>query len=289
VADHVFSAARLRGYRVLQDAGLGEDVSLQVLNTVVAARLWLPFSLIEIAFRNASDGAISAAHSDGKDWLLAQGKDGEELVAREVGAPATFRGERGDGTTEDPIADAARMASRQLGREKISRDDLIAHLMLGFWVHRCPEALAEGEPSLNSWELVAATFDEPLNESEYLRNTMTRLLRTRNRVAHHEPLVFRAKHVFTKAGDEKVGADLVTSLQGAVEAFMQDVQLAVSTASTMAPMAAKHIASVPDQVRVDIGAFEALLASERARLREERDARLAARASERASRLAGGD
>jgi hypothetical protein len=289
VAYHVFSAARLRGYRVLQDAGLGEDVSLQVLNTVVAARLWLPFSLIEIAFRNASDGAISAAHSEGLDWLLSGGRDGVELVAREVAARETFRGERWDGTTEDPVADAARMASRQLARERITRDDLIAHLMLGFWVHRCPDALAAGEPALDTWGLVAATLDPPLDDPEYLRGTMSRLLRTRNRVAHHEPLLFRAKHVFSRSGEPKVGADLVASLQGAVEAFLKDVQLVVATASAMAPMAAKHIASVPDQVKVDIGAFEGLLAAERSRLREERDARLAARASQRASRLAGGD
>jgi hypothetical protein len=288
VADHVFSAARLRGYRVLQDAGLGDDVSLQVLNTVVAGRLWLPFSLIEIAFRNASDRAISDSHPAADDWLLASGKDGLELIANSVAAPAVLRGTRWDGSVEDPIADAARMASRQLGREKVSRDDLIAHLMLGFWVHRCPEALAQEEPAVATWELIAAILDDPLNDAAYLQRTMTRLLRTRNRVAHHEPLLFRAKHVFAKNGEPKQGPELITSLQGAISAFLNDVELVVATASTMAPMAAKHIAAVPDHVRVDIAAFEAVLAAERVRLLEKREARLAARAAERAARLTDG-
>jgi hypothetical protein len=286
VADHVFSAARLRGYRVLQEAGLGDDVSLQVLNTVVAARLWLPFSLIEVAFRNASDSAISTAHANHDDWLIAAGRGDEGLVADAVEALPALRGVRLDGSAEDPVADAARMASRQLNRAVISRDDLIAHLMLGFWVHRCPEALALDAPPMNTWELVAATLDPPLNEAAYLERTMTRLLRIRNRVAHHEPLLFRAKHVFSKQGEPKVGADLVASLEGAVTGFLKDVELVVSTASVMAPMAAKHIATVPDDVRVDIGAFEAKLVAERVRLRHERDVRLAARQAERTKRLA---
>lgn len=286
MADHVFSAARLRGYRVLQEAGLGDDVSLQVLNTVVAGRLWLPFSLIEIAFRNASDRAISESHPAGSGWLIASGSEGDELVATAVSGLSALRSARWDGSLEDPVADAARMASRQLSRERISRDDLVAHLMLGFWVHRCPDALAGSESPVDTWELVAARLDPPLDEPAQLKRTMTRLLRTRNRVAHHEPLLFRAKHVFAKEGNPKAGADLIASLQGAVTGFLKDVELVVATASVMAPMAAKHIGSVPNDVRVDVAAFEAKLVAERVRLRHERDVRLAARAAERSARLA---
>jgi hypothetical protein len=256
-----------------------------VLNTVVAGRLWLPFSLIEIAFRNKADRTISGAHVAGEDWLLARGRDGEALSAANVVGADSFRNAEDGEFLDDPIADAARMAARQLGRDRISRDDLIAHLMLGFWVYRCPEALAKQESPLQVWELIATDCAEPLDDSVNLQRVMGRLLLTRNRVAHHEPLLFRAKHVFTRAGDEKQGADLVTSLQGAVAAFLKDVELTVTTAMTIAPMAAKYIDLVPDLVRADIAPFEAVLTAERRRFREARDARFAAREAERSARL----
>jgi hypothetical protein len=284
LADEVFSTARLRGYRVLEEAGLGDAVGLQVLNAVIAGRLWLPFSLIEIAFRNVADRAIAVAHEKGDDWLIAAGREGDVLVAIEVIAPAALQAFRQDGSQEDPVADAARMAGRQLNRERISRDDLIAHLMLGFWVRRCPAALDQ-ESGLQVWDLVAASLDSPLDDGERLQNVMTRLARTRNRVAHHEPLLFRAKHVFTKAGEPKVGAALVSSLQEAVPPFLEEVQLTVDTAKTMAPMAAHYLDPVPDLIRTDIAPLEATLREARRRLREARDARIAAREAERDARL----
>ena len=77
-------------------------MELQILNTVIAGRLWLPFSLIEIAFRNAADRSITAAHPSGEDWLIAAGRKGDVLVAADVTAPAAFRSDRDDGTPDDP-------------------------------------------------------------------------------------------------------------------------------------------------------------------------------------------
>jgi hypothetical protein len=281
--ERVFSAARLRGYRVLEEAGLGDAVELKILNTVIAGRLWLPFSLIEVAFRNAADRVIREAHASGEDWLIASGREGDVLVALEVTAPPALQRVRYDSSQEDPVADAARMASRQLGRDRISRDDLIAHLMFGFWVNQVPTALAE-DPGLAVYDLLAAEQKPPLDDSANLQKTMARLLRLRNRVAHHEPVLFRAKHVFTKSGDPKTGPDLVASLLGALPQFVNDVQLTVETASAMAPMAAKHLVAVQDLVKSDIGPLEAKLVSERLRYREAREARLAAQRTELATR-----
>jgi hypothetical protein len=118
---------------------------------------------------------------------------------------------------------------------------------------------------------------------------MTRLARIRNRVAHHEPLLFRAKHVFTKTGEAKAGAALVTSLQEAIPPFLEEVQLAVDTAKTMAPMAAKYLDPVPDVIRSEIAPFEAALRESRRALREAREARIAARQAERDAKLGSGD
>jgi hypothetical protein len=38
---------------VLDEEGLGSAASFQIMNTIASARLWIPLSLIEIAFRNA--------------------------------------------------------------------------------------------------------------------------------------------------------------------------------------------------------------------------------------------
>ena len=287
MADEVFSAARLRGYRVLEDAGLGEAVELQIIDRVIAGRLWLPFSLVELAFRNAVDRAVTAAHELGSDWLIAAGRDGASLIAAAVKGPTTLWGPRDDGTDHDPIADAARMAADQLDRERISRDDLVAHLMFGFWVHRCGPGLAAQEPALAVWELTAAEFEAPLDDSEHLRRVMGQLLRTRNRVAHHEPIVFRAKHLFRRDGSPKNAAELVMSLEGAIPAFLAEVDLAVRTAVAMAPMAARFLEAVPDQIRADVGQLQAAVAAERRRLREARDARLAAREAQRDRKLRG--
>lgn len=271
--DNVFSAARLRGYRVIEEAGLGDAVGLQVLNTVLAAHLWLPLSLIEIAFRNAADRAISAAHPDHEDWLISDGRRGEVLVAKEVAGPARFRSRRDDGTDEDPVAMAAMMAGRQLGRAQVSRDDLVAHLMLGFWVVRIPHGLSVGA-GLQVFDLIAAMLSAPMDEGAQLERVMVNhVLRTRNRVAHHEPLLFRAKHVFTKRGEHKTGADLVTSLQGAIEKFLEEVDLIVETARTLAPMASGYLRTVPDAVRTDLASLQGRLLAERDELRLAREAR----------------
>lgn len=287
MADHIFSTARLRGYRVLEEAGLGDAVELQLLNSVIAGRLWLPFALIEIALRNAIDRALCENHPAGTSWLLDAGLSEDGLVALDVTGKTCFRGRRSDGTTDDPVAEAARMAGLQLGRDVISRDDLIAHLMMGFWVHRCPGALHR-DPGINVWQLVSDGYAAPLDSPEHFKSVMSRLLLMRNRVAHHEALLFRAKHVFKRDGDPKVGADLVTSLQGAFPTFLNDVELAITTASTLAdaPDVTRSLEVVSPTIRADVAPLEATLERERQRLRELRDARLAASRAEHERRRA---
>ena len=280
--DLVFSAARLRGYRVLETAGLGDALSLQILDRVIAGRLWLPYSLIEIAFRNAADRCVTGAHKAGEDWLIQDGRDGDAFLAKSVSGAKAFRGQRDDATEDDPIGEAARMAGRQLNRDRISRDDLVAHLMLGFWVSRCPGALAAD--GIDLWKLLAANLALPLNDAARLAKVMTQLLRIRNRIAHHEPLLFRAKHVFAaKDGSPKTGATLISDLQAAIPPFLAEVALATETAKAFAPMASKYLDAIPDQIRVEIAPLEAALAAERRRLKEAREARIAARQAERAA------
>ena len=276
--DHIFSAARLRGYRILEAADLGTADDLAIQNTLIGSHLWLPVSLIEVAFRNLADRAISKAHADGADWLFATGGAGDILKAADVTGAVWLHVEREDGSVEDPIRIAARMSSAQTQRDEITRDDLIAHLMLGFWVVRVPEAL---KPQLDVFDVIAAELPAPMDSGDRLRHMMVDdILRIRNRVAHHEPLLFRRKHVIARrSGDEKRGADLVTSLQGAITAFRQDALEVVEVAKTMVPTAETHLERVLLQLNTDVEPFAARLDAQRERLRVEREARRSERRS----------
>ena len=256
--------------------GFPDDLAIQ--NTLIGSHLWLPVSLIEVAFRNLADRAISKAHADGADWLFATGGAGDILKAADVTGAVWLHVEREDGSVEDPIRIAARMSSAQTQRDEITRDDLIAHLMLGFWVVRVPEAL---KPQLDVFDVIAAELPAPMDSGDRLRHMMVDdILRIRNRVAHHEPLLFRRKHVIARrSGDEKRGADLVTSLQGAITAFRQDALEVVEVAKTMVPTAETHLERVLLQLNTDVEPFAARLDAQRERLRVEREARRSERRS----------
>lgn len=270
--DQIFSTARLRGYRTLEAAGFGSVGDLVIQNTLIGAHLWLPVSLIEVAFRNLADRAISEAHAEGKNWLFATGGGAATLRAVDVTGPPWLHAQRDDGSTEDPVQIAARMSSAQTQRDEITRDDVIAHLMLGFWVVRVPEALAG---QIDVFSSIAANLPAPMNSGDRLRRMMVDdILRIRNRLAHHEPLLFRRKHVVArKTGEEKRGADLVTSLEGAIDSFRRDAREVVQVANSMVPTAGVHLDRVMQQLDGDIEPFAHKLRQERERLRSEREAR----------------
>jgi len=274
VPDRIFSAARLRGYRLLEAAGVADAVSLQITNTLLAAQLWLPYSLIEIAFRNKLDGLIRESHPSKEDWLLSTGRDGAALIVAETASPPEFHFEREDGSTEDPIYVAARTASRVLQRERISRDDIIAHLMLGFWVNRCPDALAT--QGFNVYDLAASEWPAPLNDPFGLRRTMRdHVLSTRNRVAHHEPLLFKKKHLFLDDAPRTERDMVVAVLEGAFKTFRKEVRVAVDTATAMVPQAAGALGDVSLAIEAALKPLEQRLMDIRERMKAERRKRIA--------------
>ena len=199
---------------MLEKAGVGDGEELHILNTTLAAQLWLPYSLIEVAFRNHADRIISEVHPNGQDWFIASGRDGDSFNAVEVSSPAEFHLRRRDGSTHDPVAEAAEAASTVPRRLTLTRDDLIAHLMLGFWVNRCSDAL--GKQGFNYYDLISAPLPAPLNDAVTLRKTMRdSVLSMRNRVAHHEPVLFRKRHLFNKDETPRTASDaLVNVAQG---------------------------------------------------------------------------
>lgn len=264
--ERVFSAARLQAHRVVEAEGVSDAVRLEVLNTQLAARLWLPLSLIELAFRNSLDTAVAAVYTDG-DWLLAAGANGDVIDARQVRGSPFLCG------VDDPVAAAAIDAAEYLGKNEISRGDIIARLTLGFWVYRAPEGLAR--EGILIYDVLSSGLPAPLDTRQRLQQEMGNLLLLRNRVAHHEPILFRKKHMYSKHGEAKRGADLVTSLQSAIEKFLAQADGAVETARALAPVAADYLDPLPDAIRGDVQALQERLAARVGALREARDRRLA--------------
>lgn len=284
--DQIFSPARLRAYRVMEQEGLGEAPALQILNAIASARLWLPLSLIEIAFRNAVDGLVSTAHPAGGAWLC----DGAEADAEVVDWSA-IRGRailrrttseeaaaEEDDSPVDPVAVASRMAARH-DPESVTRDDVVAHLMLGFWVFRAPGSLLKDEPPIDVYELLARHYDGAFGGAAKLRDLMSGdILLTRNRVAHHEPMLIRTRYIFDKkTGEPRRGNDLVTSLLGALGKFRRLTDTIVSTAAAMAPMAADELDALKRQVDADTAPLETTLQTRLEELKRAKEGRKAER------------
>lgn len=237
--------------------------------------MWLPYALIEVAFRNMIDRIICGVHPDAADWLFASGRQGDVLRVADVAAPAQFHASRDDGSNHDPVLDAARTAGRVLASEEITRDDVIAHLMLGFWVNRCADGL--GSQGYNMYDLVAAELPPPLDDPLQLRKTMRdHILWTRNRVAHHEPLLFKKKHLFHKGVARNERDLIVAVLEGAFPNFRKEVSIAVETARVMVPQAGAQLDRIVADVEESLLPFDDRLAAIRERMRAERRERIAA-------------
>lgn len=272
--DPLFSSARIRAYGIIESAGLGPARDVAIQNTLIGSHLWLPISLVEVVFRNRADRVVSEFRPEGKAWLF--DKDGGSDVFRAadvVGAPWLYS-KRDDGTVEDPVRIAARMAAVQSQRDEITRDDVIAYLMLGFWTVRVPKSLQD---QLDVFEGIASDLPAPIETGEQLQQVMVHNIhRIRNRIAHHEPLLFQRKHVIeSKTGVEKSGLGLIDSLQGAINAFMNEADKVVQVAKAMVPAAATHLDSVLPRLRGDIEPLATKLDQEAARLRKAREARIA--------------
>jgi hypothetical protein len=260
---------------VLEEAGLGDASDLLISAALIDSHLWLPVSLIEVAFRNVADRVVSQAHPRGKNWLFADGAGGDTLIAAEVVGLESLHRKRSDGIN-DPVAVAARQAAEMLSRPEITRDDLIAHLMFGFWVIRVPTAV---NSLFSVFGLIAPSLGSPLSHESELRDVMVNeVLRIRNRLAHHEPLLIRSKHVFAKkTGTKKAGSDLVTSLLSAIEKFEKETTKVIETARLMVPMAARHLEHVEGHVQDDLEPLRSLLLEREVELKRQSAERRAAR------------
>lgn len=170
------------------------------------------------------------------------------------------------------------MASEQTGRAVVSRDDIIAHLMLGFWIVRAPTALAASIDTVDVFKLVDARLADPFGDPRRLERAMTGFLRLRNRIAHHEPILFRTKHLIVRRSNTpRVGADLLAAVSDGLRAFERDAAATADLARRLAPPARRHLAGLEDAIADDLRTLSDQLAAGR-------DQHRAARAVRRAER-----
>lgn len=173
------SEARLRPYLRAAGGSCEKALRLYELNLDASLLLMRDISHFEIALRNAYDRALSCGSSAGRDWLFAD--------ASPVRQPLWRRARSG-----------SRFDANELNRSKIdgaidelhgnaNADDVIAKLSFGFWSHMTDKAHERvlWIPYLHKvWP--SGTNRSDLDRSIRVVNM------TRNRIAHHEPLLLGA-------------------------------------------------------------------------------------------------
>jgi hypothetical protein len=158
-----FSKERLGRYL---DACAGDQVKaldLYKRNLQLSSHFYIPLQCLEITLRNTLSVAMSEGF--GRGWLLSG--------ALPVGSD-TY--------------DWVQAATAKLGQAAIPQSAIIAELSLGFWVSLLAQRYAE--PFWKRCLFRAFTSDGRYMNRKHVHQRLNTLRRFRNRVAHHEPIIF---------------------------------------------------------------------------------------------------
>ena len=169
---------RLASYMGAAGGNVQAAVELYDWNTLVGASFLEDLGRLEVVFRNAVDGALTA-YGDAQSW--------SEVWYRR---PQLFRGEHGpQARTWANIEIARQRATGQHDRQEV-HGKVIAELSFGFWRFLCTKSYLT-----SLWvPAVAAAFPQhpssgnPRQVRADVEDRMRRLYFLRNRIAHHEPI-----------------------------------------------------------------------------------------------------
>jgi len=165
VLELAFSADRLNKYRLMVgDGELTTAIKLHQLDTSLTAELTIPLRVLELTLRGAIHVALSEARQT-KFWFNDPGFEWREPELKKV---------------EHAVKRAG-----HYGRAKVLPSDVIVQLYLGFW-SRCFASTYENDlwyPHLKH------LFPDRRIGRQQVNDCLERLVRTRNRVAHHEPIL----------------------------------------------------------------------------------------------------
>lgn len=180
VLRRIVSPQRLRTYL---DASAGDEtvaLQLYVWDRDLASAVLADIAILEVALRNALNEALSAAF--GPEWYV-----------RDIGL-------------DDRSRSSLSVAWSDLAKAQRNPGQLVAHLMLGFWVGlidaggyagREPQRFSADHEVLWRGALAAAfaggRSEAQRSEARFTRAWVHRMARIvqllRNRAAHHEPLI----------------------------------------------------------------------------------------------------
>ncbi len=197
-----------------------EDLALRLYtwNAALSSALWGPFGVLEVVLRNALHAQL-VERTGRPDWWADPRLDAQ-LLPRERGA----------------VADAVATAGDR--HQEPSSDDVVAAAGFGLWVG----LLSDGVPRhpLHSYETalwqprLRRAFPHYAGGRKHLHAELDVIRKTRNRVAHHEP-IFRTNlallgdRIATVAGHVDAAAETyireserLTTVLAAKRAFIAD-------------------------------------------------------------------
>lgn len=167
---NLFSSNRLSSYKFDNNDDNAVALERYLYNIEISKALYPLLSILEISLRNRINKAIESVIE--KDWLLKELKQQNILLSGE----------------HKKLLDANNKLIKK-GHKNIVKDDLIAELSLGFWIHLCTKRY-----KTSLWHkkgFFRTVFEDYPNFSEFDKLSkvfplLQLMLKLRNRVFHHE-------------------------------------------------------------------------------------------------------
>jgi hypothetical protein len=160
---NALSSARFARYLKAADGNWEVAVRLYRWNIDVSSAFYGPLHWLEVSLRNALNDGLRARYERADWWVL---------------APLDDNGHR-------KIVHARRKLARRSGPD-IGADSVVAELSFGFWVSLLSKGKAYDRVF---WvPVLHKAFPHYSGPRQPLHTELTRMLRLRNRIMHHEPI-----------------------------------------------------------------------------------------------------
>lgn len=166
------SLSHARFARYLASAGGDETAAMQLYewNTLMAQSLYVYLQCWEIAFRNKMDGFLRWKYQS--NWPY-----DDKRAVRNMKRDEQRR-----------LNETKQRQSQQRKQALVSTDAIVADLSAGFWV----ALLSSAYKVTYSWQynLTRVFPNDPLLDRESAHQLSDKILKLRNRIAHHEPIYY---------------------------------------------------------------------------------------------------
>lgn len=167
----ITSLPRIGKYYQFLNQDKRKTVQAYFLNVDLSAELFKLFSLFEIAFRNNIDHQISTVLPFSVNWP-------QEIAQGKLNKSAGFL------STRKVISEAIKLSKDQ------SHNQIICQLTFGFW---CSLFSGLNFVVLGS-RLIKSYYPTKKTDPKNLRKKLHQIRVVRNRIAHHEPIIFNKRN-----------------------------------------------------------------------------------------------